>query len=827
MTGHQGVIFNIEYSEDTNYLYTTSDDRSINVWKLSLTDNNGDTQLVKTTISNGELFTRFYGHDARVWQCSSFVHKNVQYLCSIGEDLNCCLWNVNDKTLVYRFDAMRKGSKNIWSLAVNEEKLQILTGWADGGLRRFELKHYLAKDQLEMESNEITERLPDNFEWSLKTENEKDFIRNLSILNGRIICCTNLGGLYMIENNSNLKEQSLSQKLLFKSILLENFNVMAKVLLNKSTNHWCLAIGTLKGFVFLLNIKFGDVKSSTNDEITIDCINCLGIEEELNESNSATSPAKSAGSSKIFNLIWFKQNTRLFLLACFGLMNGLIHLYEFKNTNQLDLIARLYLPHCKQRWITSFSIISIRQSFNDASSEESFSETVLECLYLVAGDKCGNLHLYKCELKKNEKEELSEKERYGNLKLIKPLETISNVTKENSAISAIYSKNMSNELENEDTLNYTIICCCKDGYYRIFEFDSSYFNDLEDTEEDLNTSTNDETQQNSTTPKISKTMLKLINKYQINSFIDLIEFFVFENDDQTENDILKKFQTKKSNDLNSCSGHSAFDLESSLKLALCFYGDRFMLWNFQLNRSLFEFKCGGANRSWDYEFLDPMSQDENSDNILFRFIYIKNKSIVEARKLLGKTEIERPFNQNKNHLCQIFHGNTITTCKYLKYGKYLLTGSEDTQLIVTKIENSEPTNLTHQFHLQGHDSVVKCVDYMQINEHEVLLVSAGGKANIKLWKVIFNENLNEDKSLTINRITHLYEFKRKVIKNKKFSDDSVTSTGSKNEKPWLYIDLKSNPDVRFMDVCMFESKEFNHTIICFACSDGFIRYLSF
>lgn len=240
------------------------------------------------------------------------------------------------------------------------------------------------------------------------------------------------------------------------------------------------------------------------------------------------------------------------------------------------------------------------------------------------------------------------------------------------------------------------------------------------------------------------------------------------------------------------------------------------MWNFHLNRSLFESKCGGANRSWDFEFTVNSNQ-ESSENLLFRFIYVKNKSIVESRKIINRKEIERPFNQVKNHLCQIFHGNTITTCKYLKSSKYLLTGAEDTQLIVSKFDNLN--SISHQFHLQGHDSVVKCIDFMDINEHEVLLISAGGKANIKLWKIFYNENIYECKDLTINRLTHLYEFKRKIIRNKK--SDSVLG---KNEKPWLYIDLKSNPDIRFMDVCIFRTDESNDTIICFACSDGIIRY---
>ena len=53
--GHQGVIFNIDFCYQTTTLFSVSDDRSINVWKLSSTDsilNKNESKLV----------TRFYGN---------------------------------------------------------------------------------------------------------------------------------------------------------------------------------------------------------------------------------------------------------------------------------------------------------------------------------------------------------------------------------------------------------------------------------------------------------------------------------------------------------------------------------------------------------------------------------------------------------------------------------------------------------------------------------------------------------------------------------------------------------------------------------------------
>ena len=459
LNGHEGVIFNIEFSYFNNFLFSTSDDRSVNTWKLDLGESLTSSNKKINTVTSGDLYTRFYGHDARVWKCCSFIDEStsIQYLCSIGEDLNCCLWNINEKVLIYRFNAMRKGSKNIWSLSFNTNKMRLLTGWCDGGLRGFELRSYLKKFEEEkmdasttslLSSSSKEKELLDTNEWILNSENDKDFIKNVLFLSERIICCTNMGFLYLIDANSDLASDQIGdsmqkQKLLFKSILLSNYNYMAKVKLKQDSEmtHWCLAIGTLKGFIYLLNLKLPNDKKNeaVKDEITLDCINCLSIEEDLaqNSSQASTSAASllSAGSYKISSIVWFcyrpgaQAKPRYFLLVCFGFMNGLVHLYELEtsNTNQLELIARLYLPVCKHRWFTSYSIISIRTknvSMNESNSNDSTASTQpVEVIYLIAGDKCGNMYLYTIERMKT-REKTDEEEEYPHLALIKPCQSI-------------------------------------------------------------------------------------------------------------------------------------------------------------------------------------------------------------------------------------------------------------------------------------------------------------------------------------------------------------------------------------------------------------------
>lgn len=220
-----------------------------------------------------------------------------------------------------------------------------------------------------------------------------------------------------------------------------------------------------------------------------------------------------------------------------------------------------------------------------------------------------------------------------------------------------------------------------------------------------------------------------------------------------------------------------------------------------------------------YHFLKKVASTKDHDEqTVFRFFYIKNKSIGEARKMLPKSELH-PEAIARNHFGQLYHGNLIKTCMFLswhgfKSSRYILTGSEDTLVILSRLDDDNTKNkLAHQFYLQGHDSVVKCMDMCEMTtttsdgeSKELILVSAGGKANIKLWRVVVEDEV-------VRKVTNLYEFKRlRARKN-----------ASRGEKPWLYIDLKSNPDIRFMDVRIFPSSAPGEFMLAFACSDGQLR----
>ena len=82
LTGHEGVIFAINFNKQGTLLSSVSDDRSIRLWTIS---------NMQTFDSNGlvEPHTVLYGHSARVWDAKLLRSGFV----SIGEDLVCNVWD--------------------------------------------------------------------------------------------------------------------------------------------------------------------------------------------------------------------------------------------------------------------------------------------------------------------------------------------------------------------------------------------------------------------------------------------------------------------------------------------------------------------------------------------------------------------------------------------------------------------------------------------------------------------------------------------------------------------------------------------------------------
>lgn len=75
----KGVIFSVIYDQYSRYICSTSDDRSIRLWKVIPDDEN--TTNVNWQTATIVLIKTMFGHTARVWR--AIIRNNV--IVTIGE----------------------------------------------------------------------------------------------------------------------------------------------------------------------------------------------------------------------------------------------------------------------------------------------------------------------------------------------------------------------------------------------------------------------------------------------------------------------------------------------------------------------------------------------------------------------------------------------------------------------------------------------------------------------------------------------------------------------------------------------------------------------
>lgn len=347
LTGHQGVIFSVSFHVPQRLLCSTSDDRSLRVYRFheaggpgntlperagtsSATTNSGTASLLPfgpAQLASGWFSSvhALYGHESRVWRAA--ILRNC-YL-SVGEDGHICFWGLPGN-LINRMTAPGGGS--IWCLAVNEDETLAVTGSSGSALSLWHVPEVISQ------SNKTT--------WIEAFKDGGDFPRNLAILN----TCGNLS-LIVSTNEGRLLRWSLGgpaggkREELFRRDYLASYSVLAV-----SPSRSYLALGGMKGHVAI--IRCGPGQAVT-----------LCSEWQLHE-------------GRVHSIRWVSDDPPAYLSSG---PNGVMVLSRVpeevsgEDPESVDLYATCALPRGRQRWATAALYCS-----------------TLEALYV--GDRCGSIH---------------------------------------------------------------------------------------------------------------------------------------------------------------------------------------------------------------------------------------------------------------------------------------------------------------------------------------------------------------------------------------------------------------------------------------------------
>ncbi|XP_017887106.1 WD repeat-containing protein 6 [Ceratina calcarata] len=126
---HNGVIFSVIYDAATKLICSTSDDRTVRLWKVHPRNKN-EKNITDWKETKVTLMKTMFGHTARVWRC---IIKDKS-LITIGEDSLMCTWSLDGK-LLNKLSAHYGAA--VWSIGVTNDNKTVFTGGADGAIHVF------------------------------------------------------------------------------------------------------------------------------------------------------------------------------------------------------------------------------------------------------------------------------------------------------------------------------------------------------------------------------------------------------------------------------------------------------------------------------------------------------------------------------------------------------------------------------------------------------------------------------------------------------------------------------------------------------------------
>lgn len=295
LEGHDGVIFSLTWDWSSSSLCSTSDDRSIRLWTITLSEKY-DWKSSSVTCSQ-----IFYGHSARVWRSIIIL----DYIVSVGEDCQVCVWSRKGKLLQ---TLERSSSGCQWSLDFSTEHQLLVTGAGDGSIQLLPLSFNSTTPTI----------LPVCYQNGL-VESIKSHPRKLVLLSiGRIVTVTEdgtvLSGYPTIPN---------SWSILCKDERFSNY-----CLLSVAPNRRKFSLASLKGLILIKQGFITDLEHWT-------------LEQQVE-------------NGKIWSLLWLSNDK---ILVCGD--EGRLSIWQLPEEPGLNLmcVGRFLLPRSRERWPTCATLV--------------------------------------------------------------------------------------------------------------------------------------------------------------------------------------------------------------------------------------------------------------------------------------------------------------------------------------------------------------------------------------------------------------------------------------------------------------------------------------
>ncbi len=225
-------------------------------------------------------------------------------------------------------------------------------------------------------------------------------------------------------------------------------------------------------------------------------------------------------------------------------------------------------------------------------------------------------------------------------------------------------------------------------------------------------------------------------------------------------------------------------------LLLGFRSANFVTYSCGERREVLEAECGGGHRSWDFALLNESQA---------RFSFIKDQKLFTT--FLPLSELIR------SEVRSGAHSKTINAVEHFSLGPsdYVATGGEDGTVQIREILTGGDSSWRIVEVLKSHISSVKSISMSKGRKGEVIMVTAGGRAEMKLWRL---QSRKKCKGLIVSEL----------------STHRLKGTDKRRKKVWRDHEIVHDTEVRYTDVEIIpDQKEGSKVVIFAGCSDGILR----